>query len=138
MKKQGLPVIFISMLYLALVSFLVGLRTEHLLILCIYNLCFFIGTKTRKFILAFTIFLVFGILYDLMKVYPNYMVNQVDISSLYHFEQSVFGFTWNGQFLTPNEFFNPIPYHLSRYFKRTVLHQLDTSPAGFCCIPLSN
>jgi len=105
MTKQGVIVIFLSILYLGLLSLLVGLRIEHVLLVGIYNLCFFIDPRTRKFVLAFTIFLVFGILYDLMKVYPNYMVNQVDISTLYHFEQKVFGFTWKGQLLTPNEFF---------------------------------
>jgi len=105
MTKQGVIVIFLSILYLGLLSLLVGLRIEHVLLVGIYNLCFFIDSRTRKFVLAFTIFLVFGILYDLMKVYPNYMVNQVDISILYHFEQTVFGFTRNGHLLTPNEFF---------------------------------
>ena len=111
LKKEGTLVVLLSMLYLGLASLLVGLRTEHWLIIGIYNFCFFSGPKTRKFILAFTIFLVFGVLYDLMKACPNYQVNHVDISSLYHFEQTVFGFTWNGHLLTPNEFF--AQYHNS-------------------------
>ncbi len=111
LKKEGTLVVILSLLYLGLSSLLVDLRIEHWLIIGVYNLCFFTGAKNKKFILAFTIFLVFGMLYDLMKACPNYRINQVDISSLYHFEQTVFGFTWNGHFLTPNEFF--AQYHTS-------------------------
>ena len=107
--QQGIMAVLLSILCLGLLSFLVGLRIEHVLLVGIYNLCFFIDSRTRKFVLAFTIFLVFGILYDLMKAYPNYLVNHVDISPLYHFEKAVFGFTWDGQLLTPNEFFAQYP-----------------------------
>ncbi|HEY4787193.1 MAG TPA: phosphatase PAP2 family protein [Bacteroidales bacterium] len=103
--KAKITVILFSALYLLVISLLVGLRIEHWLILGLYNLCIFISSKTRKLILAFTIFLVFGILYDLMKAYPNYQVNHIDISSLYHFEQKLFGLTANGRLFTPNEFF---------------------------------
>lgn len=104
-EKAKIIVIALSALYLLIASLLVGLRIEHWLIIGLYNLSFFIHPKTRKFILAFTIFLIFGILYDLMKAYPNYLVNHVDISSLYLFDKHVFGLSINGQFLTLNEFF---------------------------------
>lgn len=103
--KQSLWIAFLSVFLLGLLSWLVGLRIEHVLLVGTYNLCFIIHPVTRKFILGFTIFLLFALLYDLMKVYPNYEVNPVDISALYHFEKSVFGFTWSGELLTPNEFF---------------------------------
>jgi len=111
-RKTEITVISLSILYLLVASLLMGLRVEHWVILGIYNLCFFISPKTRKIILAFTIFLVFGIVYDLMKAYPNYMVNHVDISGMYHFEQKVFGITVNGHLLTPNEFFFQYHYKL--------------------------
>ena len=111
LKGHGLLAVFLSLLYLVLTSLLVGLRTEHWLIVFIFNLCFFMGAGTRKFILAFSVFLVFGILYDLMRAWPNYQVNHVDISGLYHFEQTTFGFFRNGYLLTPNEFF--AQYHNS-------------------------
>ena len=104
-QKERIIVVLLSLLYLLITSLLTGLRGEHWLIIGIYNLCFFMGGKTRKFILAFTVFLFFGILYDLMKAYPNYLVNPIDIASLYHFEQKMVGFTIHGKLLTPNEFF---------------------------------
>lgn len=105
LKKDEALVILLSGIYLSIASLLVGLRIEHWLIIGIYNLCFFISPKTRKIILALTIFVVFGIIYDMMKAYPNYLVNNVDISSIYHFEKRVFGITSNGQLMTFNEFF---------------------------------
>lgn len=110
-KKAGLLVVILSLAYLWITSLLVGLRFEHWLAIGLYNIFFFISPKTRKITLAFTIFLVFAMLYDLMKAFPNYLVNQVDISGLYHLEQNIFGFTLNGSLLTPNEFF--VQYHTS-------------------------
>ena len=103
--KEGIWVVSVSILYLGITAFFVGIRFEHLLITGLYNGLFFISPRTRKFILAFTIFVIFGILYDWMKVYPNYRVNTVDISQLYFFEQKTFGFIFHGQFFTPNKFF---------------------------------
>lgn len=105
MRKTELTVILLSVIYLLSASFLVGLRVEHWLLIVFYDICFFISSKTRKVILAFTIFLVFGIVYDLMKAFPNYQVNPVDIAGIYHFEQHAFGFMAFGHFFTPNEFF---------------------------------
>ena len=104
-QRTNITVAMASALYLIATALLFGLRVEHWLIIGIYNLCFFYGSKTRKFILAFTVFLVFAMVYDLMKAFPNYLVNPVDTSSLYHFEQKIFGFMSNGVMLTPNEFF---------------------------------
>lgn len=103
--RVTLFVILFSTLYIAGITVLSGVKVEYWLIIGIYNLCYFMNFKTRKIILAFTIFIVFALLYDLMKFYPNYIINHVDISSLYHFEKRVFGFTFNNQVVTPNEFF---------------------------------
>ena len=70
-----------------------------------FNLMFFGHASTRKIILAFSIFIIFGIVYDLMRAYPNYLVHGVDIRSLYNFEKHWFGISVNQQVLTPNEFF---------------------------------
>lgn len=70
-----------------------------------FNVMYFMHSKTRRFILAFSVFIVFAIIYDLMRAYPNYLVNPVDISSLYHFEKYWFGVHSNNQLLTLNEFF---------------------------------
>ena len=95
----------ISLVYLAFTRAFLGLGPEHYVIVIFYNLCFMLNAGSRKFILAFTVFIVFGIIYGLLKAYPNYLVNNVDISSIYHFEKKIFSFSVEGQRMTPNEYF---------------------------------
>lgn len=128
-QKTKIIVIALSVLYLLILYLLAGLRLEHWLIIGFYNLCFFCNFHTRKFILAFTVFVIYGILYDVMKFYPNYLVNPVDISSLYHFEQKVFGFVINNQLLTPNEFFGK--YHNTFLDILTGLFYVNWLPVPF-------
>ncbi len=105
-QKTTAGVVLFSILYLSLTSFIQGLRIENLIIIGIYNLCYFANQMSRRFILAFSIFVVFAILYDLMKIYPNYLINKVDISGLFHFEQKMFGFNKDGVFYTLNQYFS--------------------------------
>ena len=98
--------IIISVAYLMFTYLKIGLKPEHIIIISLYNFCFIVNFKTRKIVSALAIFLVFGILYDLMKVYPNYLVNNVDIEHIYNLEKKLFGISWNNLLLTPNEFFN--------------------------------
>lgn len=104
-KKTKVTVLLVSMLYLVLVAFLEGLKVENLIIAGAFNICIWATQSSRKFILGFSIFVIFAIIYDLMKVYPNYNVNTVDIAGIYNFEKSLFGFTSHGVLVTPNEYF---------------------------------
>jgi hypothetical protein len=96
--------IIVSIGYLILMWALTGLRAEHWAIVLSMGILFFSGKRTRKFILAFAIFVVFAILYDVMRAFPNYKYNSVDIASLYNLEKSLFGINFKGIRLTPNEF----------------------------------
>jgi inositol phosphorylceramide synthase catalytic subunit len=91
--------------YLVLMGFLTGLRPEHWIIVFALNIMFYAGIKTRKFILGFAIFVVFAMLYDIMRAFPNYLYHSVDISGLYNLEKTLFGIPVHGFLLTPNEFF---------------------------------
>jgi hypothetical protein len=65
----------------------------------------FYATKgTRKFILGFSIFIFYWVLFDYMKAIPNYKVHAVHIADLYNFEKHVFGINFQGKLLTPNEY----------------------------------
>lgn len=103
--KSILTVALISGAYLLFTGCFMGIKIEHLLIVFLYNFLYIISSKTRKFILAFTVFVVFGILYDVMKIFPNYHFNNIDIEGIYRLEKGLFGITWNNVLLTPNEFF---------------------------------
>ena len=65
---------------------------------------FYASAITRKFILGFTIFIVYWIVFDYMKAFPNYNYNPVHIAELYNAEKHLFGIHFNGKLLTPNEY----------------------------------
>ncbi|MDP1622482.1 MAG: phosphatase PAP2 family protein [Bacteroidales bacterium] len=95
----------VSIGYLASMIFLIGLKTEHWIVTLVFNLLFYAGKGSRKFILGFAIFALFGVLYDVMRAFPNYLYHTVDIAPLYELEKRLFGIETQGIRLTPNEFF---------------------------------
>jgi inositol phosphorylceramide synthase catalytic subunit len=94
----------VSFFYLVFVYLLTGLRIEHVVFVSLYNLLFVLHRNTRKIAAALAIFLVYGMLYDVMKAWPNYLVSEVHIQSLYELEHHIFGIPLNGEILTPNEY----------------------------------
>lgn len=104
-KRTKQMALLVSGFYLLLMSLVIGLKVENWIIVAGFNACIWLSEASRKFILGFSIFILFAIIYDFMKVYPNYKVNPVDIAGIYNSEKSLFGFTSQGVLLTPNEFF---------------------------------
>ncbi|QIL38008.1 inositol phosphorylceramide synthase [Pedobacter sp. HDW13] len=96
--------IAISVGYLLLSLLLVGFKTDQLVLVFIFNVLFFFSKATRKFILGFSIFIVYWILFDYMKAFPNYRYNAVHIEDLYDAEKRIFGINLHGLMVTPNEF----------------------------------
>jgi inositol phosphorylceramide synthase catalytic subunit len=94
----------VSASYLVLSFFLIGFKTDQLFLVTIFNACFFISRFTRKLILGFSIFIVYWILFDYMKAFPNYKFNAVHIEDLYKAEKWLFGIRHNQEVLTPNEY----------------------------------
>jgi hypothetical protein len=95
----------LSLLYLLLAAWLIGFKTDQLVLVLLFNGLFYLSGATRRFILAFTVFIVFWVLFDSMKAFPNYRYNTVHIRSLYELEKSLFSVTQsNGVRLTPNEY----------------------------------
>lgn len=95
-----------SLIYLALSFFLVGFKSDQLVLIGLFNLLYFGSGTTRRFILAFSIFIIYWILFDYQKAFPNYQFSTVHIADLYQWEKSWFGFEWNNQVVTLNEFFS--------------------------------
>lgn len=103
--KKDLPLTLgISALYLILSYVLVGFKTDQLVLIAIFNALYYLTSTTRKFIIGFSIFIVYWIIYDYMKAFPNYNYNPVHIADLYNFEKNVFGIAQGEKILTPNEF----------------------------------
>lgn len=98
-------VVGIAALFLVLTAVCIGLRTEHFLMAGLFFALFFAGNTTRKLAVALLPFIVFGISYDWMRVYPNYRVNPIDVQGLYEAEKSLFGVSQGGEVLIPCEYF---------------------------------
>lgn len=93
-----------SAFYLLLSYFLIGYKADQLILIGIFNLCFFASRATRQFITGFSIFILYWIIFDYMKAFPNYRFNEVHIQSLYETEKALFGVSWQNTIVTPNEF----------------------------------
>jgi len=102
--KNFLVTTLISIAYLLLSALLVGFKSDQLVLLLIFNVAFYASRFSRKFILGFSIFIVYWIIFDYMKAFPNYRYHSVSIEQLYHLEKYFFGIHSQGMVLTPNEF----------------------------------
>ena len=94
----------LSGLYLSLAYFVIGWRQDHLNFLALLLFAYFATTSSRKIFWAFLFFVIYWLLYDSLRAYPNYMVNPVSIQELYEAEKSIFGIRSGTTVLTPNEF----------------------------------
>jgi hypothetical protein len=81
------------------------IKTEHYFLVGLWLVAFYLNKKSRRFIKAFSFFIVFWVLYDSMRVFPNYEFNTVHIQQPYELEKWLFGILDNGIFKTPNEYF---------------------------------
>jgi len=105
-SKQTLSIaIGFSIVYLAWLMAFVGVRSDHISFYGVLLVAYFAHRQSRKFVLGFIFFVLFWILYDGMRVYPNYLVNSIHIAEPYNIEKMLFGFNYDGSIITPNEFF---------------------------------
>ena len=103
--KESILVIVIITIFTVLTAAFIGFRPEHTLLIIIVCVLFFTTTTTRKLVVGLIPFIIFGISYDWMRVFPNSMVNSIDIEPLYNLEKSLFGIVDNGEALIPCEYF---------------------------------
>lgn len=94
----------LSAAYLVSCRLLIGFRIEQLYLVVLFAGCYFSSLPSRKFITGFSIFIVFWIIFDFMKAFPNYRYNAVHLESLYTAEKKLFGVHFNNVLLTPNEY----------------------------------
>ncbi len=94
----------ISIAYLLISWWLVGFKSDQVVLILIFNTLYYLSAITRKFILGFSIFIVYWIIFDYMKAFPNYNYNTVHIADLYNFEKHLFGIHFQNKIVTPNEY----------------------------------
>lgn len=90
--------------YLFISWLLIGCKPEQVYLVLLFVSFYFLSRTTRKFITGFSIFIIFWIIFDYMKAFPNYRYNMVHIESLYQAEQKYFGIHDHGIVRTPNEY----------------------------------
>jgi hypothetical protein len=90
----------ISLLYLLVSAWLLGYKNDQLFLVLLFNAFFYLSGPTRRFMLGFSVFIVFWVLFDFMKAFPNYRYLDVHIGDVYAMERRLFGI--NG--MTPNEY----------------------------------
>lgn len=80
-----------SALYLILSAILIGFKTDQLFLVGLFNVLFYASDPTRRFIIGFSVFIIFWIIFDMMKAFPNFRYNTVHIQSIYEAERHLFG-----------------------------------------------
>ena len=99
-----LPVL-LAVLYTLWVAGTIGFRFDHAFLIVICLIAYYAHTQSRRFVLAFTGFIFYWILYDSIRVYPNFMFQEVHIKAPYLLEKSLFGIrATDGQVLIPCEY----------------------------------
>lgn len=104
-KSSLLWALLISMLYFVYASVVLELRSDHVNLWLICLIGYFLHPTTRKFILGFSIFVAYWIIFDSMKAYPNYWFSDVRIREPYELEKFLFGIETSNGIVTPNEYF---------------------------------
>lgn len=94
-----------SAAYFAWFWYFVGWRTEHLFLYVLILLLYYAHATTRRFVLAFGVFVAYWIIYDSMRVVPNYEVNPIHVAEPYSLEKAWFGINTAAGRLTLNEYF---------------------------------
>jgi hypothetical protein len=102
--RSVITISILSIAYLLLSAWVVGFKSDQVVLMIIFNALFYASAISRKFIVGFSIFIVYWIIFDYMKAFPNYTVTSVHIADLYNFEKHLFGINYNGKLLTPNEY----------------------------------
>jgi hypothetical protein len=94
----------VSVAYLLLSWLVVGYKIDQIVLVVLFNIAFYASAISRKFITGFAIFIVYWIIYDYMKAFPNYNYATVHIADIYNWEKHIFGINTGGKLLTPNEY----------------------------------
>lgn len=61
--------------------------------------------EALHFIAAMSPYILFALIYNSMRYYPNYLFNEIDTEGVYTLEKQLFGISSNGALLTPCEYF---------------------------------
>lgn len=89
--------------YFAWFAGLVGLRNEHIVLWVLILFLYFFNEKSKVLLKNISVWLVYWMVYDSLRIAPNWTVNTVHIKDLYDFDKAWFGIASDNTMLTLNE-----------------------------------
>lgn len=104
--KRVLIATAISIAYFIVSYFLIGFRPEQVFISGLFFVLYTSSKRTRNFVLTLLPFIIFWVIFDYMKAFPNYKYATVHIGDLYELEKKFFGIRYNGAIHTLNEYWS--------------------------------
>jgi ABC-type antimicrobial peptide transport system permease subunit len=82
-RREIILVLVCCLIFLLLQGIVVGLIPAQIVMVALFLLLYFAHDYTRKMAVALLPFIAFEISYDWMRLYPNYLVNEVDTQAIY-------------------------------------------------------
>ena len=128
---ESMIAISIIIVFSILTAIFIGFRPEHILLILLFSILFFLNKESRKLTAALLPFLIFGISYDWMRLFPNYTINPIDIEGLYNLEKSIFGIIDNGIKQIPCEYFVAHQHPIADFFSGIFYLGWVPIPIGF-------
>ena len=104
--RETIAVLAGSVAFLLFQWMVVGLIPAQVVMVVIFDSLFFAHPMTRKLAIAMLPFVIFEMSYDWMRLYPNYLVNPIDVRGIYETEKALFGIATEDGTLIPCEYFN--------------------------------
>ena len=104
-RKRLLVSGILCMLYLVANTLFMGFSLSTTIVVSAVYFLFNVSVDVRKLIVAFLPIILFVLIYDFMRVYPNYLVNSIDTKDVYELEKSLFGISTPEGRLIPCEYF---------------------------------
>lgn len=104
-RRHLIWMIFFTLIYFTWFIAIAGISILHVTVYIIFFLSYVASDRSRRFVLAIFIYLFYLLLYDALRLIPNYSVSKVHIRDVYYTEKRLFGIVSNGNLLTLNEYF---------------------------------
>ena len=104
-RRELVAVGLASLAFLAVQAMVVGLIPAQVLMVALFCLLYVAHPLTRKVAMAMLPFIAFEIMYDWMRLYPNYRVNPVDLRGIYESELALFGISDGATTMIPCQYF---------------------------------
>ncbi len=105
MRFRLIVAVIFGVSYILIMGGLVGWRSDHNFFLALVFFTLALHPFTFRFCLTLSAFAFFWIIYDAMRVYPNYLFNRVHILEPYQLELALFGIMDQGREVIPCEWF---------------------------------